>query len=84
MDEFVTLLLGIGILAIVPAVPLFRRVGKLGVKGGLVVVDSIRQPVAAVGNNWRGMVNEARAETNGGARESGAGTSATSRSRSRK
>ena len=92
MEEFLIVLLGVGVLALVPAVPVLRRLGKIGVRGGLVVVDAIREPATTVGHNWRDMVNEAREETNAGAKESepatkaapAAGTGAPSRSRSKK
>ncbi len=66
MEEILLVVLGAGVVALVPAVPALRRLGKIGVKGGLMVAEAIREPVATVGHNWRDMVNEAKEETQAG------------------
>ena len=76
MEEFLIFVLGVGVLALVPAVPVLRRLGKIGVKGGLMVADAVMEPAATVGNNWREMVNEAKEETKAGGKESQAASPA--------
>ncbi len=76
MEEFLIVVLGIGVLALVPAVPILRRLGKIGVKGSMAVAGAFTEPASTVGHNWRDMVNEAKEEMKAGAGESETASSA--------
>ena len=66
MEEIVAILIGAGIVALMPLVPALRPVVKTAVKGGLVVVGKTKGATDAVGKEWRDVVNEAKMETQAG------------------
>ncbi len=66
MEELVAILIGGGIVALMPFVPALRPVVKTAVKGGLVVADKTKGATNKVGQQWRDVVNEAKAERQAG------------------
>ena len=67
MEELVAILIGAGIVALMPLVPAFRPVVKAAVKGGLVLSGKTKGATDKVGQEWREVVNEAKMETQAGA-----------------
>jgi len=75
-----TLLLGIGVAIVAPiALPAFgsmvRPLAKTFVKGGVMLYDAVRGPIAEAGEQFNDLTTEARAELAGsaGTKEASAG-----------
>ncbi len=62
MEELFVLLVGAGVVALLPLVPALRPAVKAVVKGGLVVVETTKGTAAAASEQWRSVVKEANAE----------------------
>lgn len=62
MEEIVAILIGAGIVALLPLVPALRPAVKSVVKGGLVVAGAAKGATEPVGKEWRDIVNEAKTE----------------------
>jgi hypothetical protein len=60
--EFLTIAIGVGLVAVSPFVPGLRPVAKALVAGSLAVAASTKTAVSTVGEQWADVVAEAKAE----------------------
>ncbi len=59
MEELLVILVGAGVVALMPLVPALRPAVKTVVKGGLIVAGATKAAAAAAGEQWRSVVSEA-------------------------
>jgi hypothetical protein len=59
VEELFVLLIGAGVVALLPLVPALRPAVKTVVKGGLIIAGATRATAAAAGEQWRSVVSEA-------------------------
>jgi hypothetical protein len=59
MEELLAILIGAGVVALLPLVPGLRPVVKSAVKGGLLMAEATRDTAAAAGQRWREMASGA-------------------------
>ena len=71
MEELVAILIGAGIVALMPLVPALRPVVKTAVKGGLLVADKTKNSTGPVRQHWREVVDEAKMEIEAGGQAEG-------------
>ncbi len=62
MFEILGIVVGLGIVAISPTVPILRDITKAVVKGGIIAVDTTKEALNASGEHWADLVAEAQAE----------------------
>jgi hypothetical protein len=59
MEELFVLLVGAGVVALLPLVPALRPAVKTVVKGGLILAEATKATAAAASEQWRSVVTEA-------------------------
>ncbi len=64
MEELLVLLVGAGVLAVLPLVPALRPAVKSVVKGGIIAAGTTRALAESAGHQWREIVQEAHEEMN--------------------
>ena len=62
MEELFALLVGAGVVALMPLVPALRPMVKTVVKGGMVVMGATKAATAGAGEQWHTVVKEAKDE----------------------
>jgi hypothetical protein len=62
MMEVLGIIIGIGVIAIAPTVPVLRDAAKTVAKGGIVIAEKSKEVLSVTSEHWADLIAEAQAE----------------------